>query len=64
MATIFLPVAYYNNPNAKIIMSTTLFMFGIYCFGLYFLMFYYKETREKALKENLELKKEIEALKQ
>ena len=62
MLTIFVPCLYFTSPNAPIILSTFLFFAGMYLTTIYFIMFYYKETKEKLEKENKMLKKEIEKL--
>lgn len=63
MLTIFVPCMYYSSPNAAIIFSTFLFFSGIYLTTLYFIMFYYKETKEKIAKDCEKLEKEVSELK-
>lgn len=58
MFTILIPSAMYGKLN-PIIMSTFLFIAGIYLTLLYFILLYYKETRDNALKELEELKIKI-----
>ncbi len=62
MLTIFVPCLYYTSPNAPIILSTFLFFSGMYLTTIYFIMFYYKETKEKLQKENKLLQKELDNL--
>ncbi|GIW23568.1 MAG: hypothetical protein KatS3mg068_2575 [Candidatus Sericytochromatia bacterium] len=59
MFTILIPSAMYGNLN-PVVMSTFLFMIGIYLTTLYFILLYYKETRDKAIKELEELKSKID----
>lgn len=66
MLTIFVPAMYTNTQDVQkslIIMSTILFFAGIYLTALYFVMLFYKDSRDKALKECESLKKELELIK-
>lgn len=62
--TIFMPMMIYTRPDAQIIMSTVLFSAGIYLTAIYFIMLYYKDSRDKALSDLEKLKKDFDALKQ
>lgn len=64
MLTIFVPTMYITDPNGAIIMSTILFFSGIYLTALYFIMLFYKDSRDKALKDYQTLKKEFDLLKE
>lgn len=64
MLTIFVPTMYITDPNGTIIMSTILFFSGIYLTALYFIMLFYKDSRDKALKDYQNLKKEFDILKE
>lgn len=63
MMTIFIPAMYYAHPNANIILSSFLFFSGIYLTILYFVLFYYKETKETLQKDYENLQKELNELK-
>lgn len=63
MMTILIPSMYYAHPNANIILSSFLFFSGIYLTILYFVLFYYKETKETLQKDNENLQKELNELK-
>lgn len=56
--TILIPAAIYGKLS-PILMSTFLFAAGMYFTVLYFILLYYKETRDQALKELEELKMKI-----
>jgi hypothetical protein len=58
MFTILIPSALYGKLN-PIVMSTFLFIAGIYLTILYFILLYYKETRDQAIKDLEELKIKI-----
>lgn len=62
--TIFMPMMIYTRPDAQVIMSMVLFSAGIYLTAIYFIMLYYKDSRDKALGELEKLKKDFDALKQ
>lgn len=62
LLTILIPSMYYDSPNSQIIMSTFLFFSGIYLTALYFILIYYKETKDTLAKDNNKLKEEIDVL--
>jgi hypothetical protein len=62
LMTIIVPSLYYDSPNGQIIMSTVLFFVAIYLTTLYFVILYYKETKETLAKDNLKLKEEMAEL--
>ena len=62
--TIFMPMMIYTRPDAQVIMSMVLFSSGIYLTALYFIMLYYKDSRDKAISDFEKLKKDFESLKQ
>lgn len=63
LMTIFVPCLYFAHPNANIILSTFLFFSGIYLTILYFILCYYKETKEKLQQDYNLLQKELNELK-
>jgi len=63
LMTILVPSAYYAHPNANIILSTFLFFSGIYLTIVYFVLFYYKETKEKLEKDYKILQQELNEFK-
>lgn len=63
MMTVFVPCLYYSHPMANIILSTFLFFSGIYLTTLYFILFYYKETKQKLEKDYQALQEELDSLK-
>ena len=62
LLTILIPSMYYNSPNGQIIMSTFLFFAGIYLTALYFILLYYKETKDTLVKDYSKLKEEMDVL--
>ena len=62
LLTILVPCIFYDNPNSTIIMSTFLFFSGIYLTALYFVLLYYKETKETLAKDYKKLKEEMDDL--
>lgn len=62
LMTIFVPCVYYTHPQANIILSTFLFFSGIYLTTLYFILFYYKETKSQLEKDYKSLQNEVENL--
>lgn len=63
LMTIFVPCVYYTHPQANIILSTFLFFSGIYLTTLYFILFYYKETKSQLEKDYKTLQNELETIK-
>lgn len=63
LMTIFIPAMYYSHPQANIILSTFLFFSGIYLTILYFILFYYKETKNQLQKDFETLQKELNSIK-
>jgi cell division protein FtsB len=63
LMTIFVPCLYYTHPQANIILSTFLFFSGIYLTTLYFILFYYKETKSQLEKDYKVLQEELNDLK-